>query len=296
MDSLFINLPVDLQYIIVGYNPRVIFNLSRSELEKYDWFKLIKIIFSLGHEKSSCTNEEIMRAYLHNCKHKSKIICSFTSTIVRLIDGRLMVSGYNVRENIFKEVNLPSQSVEIIVGGSYTIIKLRDGTLMRGLHDNGLWDIGLGGDGKIFIGIDKIPGDIAELVSGQYHSIIRLKDGTLMSWGYNTCGELGLGDNNNRNMFEKIINTPKNIVEVICGSYFTFIKLADGTLMSCGNNDQGQLGLGDNNGRNIFCEIKGIPKNIAKVICGMHHCIIQLTDGTLMCCGKNDTGELGLGD
>ena len=66
--------------------------------------------------------------------------------------------------------------------------------------------------------------------------------------------------------------------------------------MSCGLNDFGQLGHGDCSNRNIFEEIKGIPRNISDVACGDHHTIIKLTDGMLMSCGYNKFGQLGHGD
>src|ERR1700733_3078167 len=103
-------------------------------------------------------------------------------------------------------------------------------------------------------------------------------------------------DLTHRNIFQEIKGIPKNISEVICGFYHTIIKLTDGTLMSCGYNEYGQLGHGDRSITNIFEEIKGIPKNISEVICGGYHTIIKLTDGTLMSCGYNFSGQLGHGD
>ncbi|AYV81490.1 MAG: hypothetical protein Harvfovirus37_4 [Harvfovirus sp.] len=91
--SLFKNIPVDLQCIVVGYHPRGIFNLP--ELEKYDWFKLIRIIFRLSYERGLCSNEEMMKVYLHNCHRKSNVVCSSMCTIIKSIDRRLMICGFS---------------------------------------------------------------------------------------------------------------------------------------------------------------------------------------------------------
>ncbi|AYV81199.1 MAG: chromosome condensation regulator [Harvfovirus sp.] len=284
---LFRNLPYDLQYIIADYNPRSIFYLL-SETDKFDWFKLTKRIFSLDYDKRASTNEQIMKAYLHNCRRRSNIICDHTHTIIRTRDRRLMISGYRLEDNRFKEIVLPLESDEIIMCFNYTIIKLKDCTLMRAFPY---------GYGMSFVPIEKLPRNITQVISGSYHTIIRFTDGTLMGWGLNTRGELGLGTLYSPITFEKIF-LPTYVVDVTCGINSTFIKLADGTLMSCGNNAFGQLGLGleDNEIRNIFSEIKNIPKTVAKVICWHHSVFIKFEDGTLMSCGDNHAGQLGLGN
>src|SRR5438477_1912301 len=50
------------------------------------------------------------------------------------------------------------------------------------------------------------------------------------------------------------IDNPK----IACGWKHTIIMKSDGTLLSCGNNSNGQLGHGDNHNRNKFEEIKGL--------------------------------------
>ncbi|AYV81200.1 MAG: chromosome condensation regulator [Harvfovirus sp.] len=278
---LFRNLPHDLQYIIADYNPRSIFHLL-SETDKFDWFKLTKRIFSLDYDNRASTNEQIMKAYLHNCRRRSNIICDYSFTIVRTRDRRLIIFG-NDLDNSYREIVVSAKSDEVILSANYTIIKLKNNTLMRGLHSIGC---------QInFVPFEKLPWTIAQVVSGYYHTIIRFTDGTLMGWGLNIKirEQLGFGT------LEKIF-VPAYVVDVTCGTNSTFIKLADGTLMSCGNNEFGQLGLGDNQIRTIFSEIKNIPKTVAKVICWHNSPFIKLQDGTLMSCGDNLEGQLGLGD
>src|SRR5205814_1926245 len=82
----------------------------------------------------------------------------------------------------------------------------------------------------------------------------------------------------------------KKIMEVVCGCYHTIIRLTDGTLMSCGNNEYGQLGQGDTKNRTKFEEIKNMPKNIMEIVCGTYHTIVRLTDGTIISCGYNYYG------
>ncbi|AYV82779.1 MAG: chromosome condensation regulator [Hyperionvirus sp.] len=306
--DLIKNLPIDLLYIITNYDPKILFRiLPKSELIKYDWFKLIKINFSLIYQRDACTNEEIMQVYLDNCTKKSKIVCGEYYTIIRLADGTLMSCGSNnfgqlghgdnISRNVFAEIKgIGKKIVEVTCGAHHTIIRLIDGTLM-GCGTNYYGQLGLGRmERNSFEEIKNIPKNITQVICGNQITIIKLTDGTLMACGLNLYGQLGFGDINTRFVFEEIKGIGKNIAQVICGINETIIRLTDGTLMVCGYNSQGQFGLGDNMSRFLFSEIRGIPKNIDQVICGAYHIIIRLTDGTLLSCGSNHEGQLGLGD
>ena len=79
-------------------------------------------------------------------------------------------------------------------------------------------------------------------------------------------------------------------------SNHTLILKNNGTLYGCGRNDYGQLGLGDESNRTTLT-ITGINTNdIKSVYCGYTHTIILKNNGTLWGCGRNDYGQLGLGD
>ena len=129
-----------------------------------------------------------------------------------------------------------------------------------------------------------------------YHSLILKNDGTLWGCGYNAYGELGLGDSNNKYTFTEVTTNTDNIKSVYCGYGHTLILKNDGTLWGCGKNDYGQLGLGDTNSRYTFTKVTTNTDNIKSVYCGKEHTVILKNDGTLWGCGRNDLGQLGLGD
>ena len=70
----------------------------------------------------------------------------------------------------------------------------------------------------------------------------------------------------------------------------------DGTLWSCGLNNYGQLGLGDDYNRTTFTQVTTNINDIKEIYCGDYHTIILENDGTLWGCGYNEYGQLGLGD
>ena len=127
-----------------------------------------------------------------------------------------------------------------------------------------------------------------------YYSLILENDGTLWGCGQNNYGQLGLGDNNNRNIFTQV--TTNDIKSVYCGDSHTFILENDGTLWGCGRNNEGQLGLGDTANRNTFTQITTNANDIKEIYCGFYHTLILKNDNTLWGCGHNEYGQLGLGD
>ena len=68
----------------------------------------------------------------------------------------------------------------------------------------------------------------------------------LFGFGNNFYGQLGLGDNNDRNV-PILIMTDKTIRKIVRGEYHTFILKESGEMFAFGYNAYGQLGLGDNN-------------------------------------------------
>ena len=76
----------------------------------------------------------------------------------------------------------------------------------------------------------------------------------------------------------------------------TFILKNDGTLWGCGNNNDGELGLGNTTNRYTFTQITTNVDNIKSVYGGYDHTLILKNDGTLWASGWNNYGQLGLED
>ena len=128
------------------------------------------------------------------------------------------------------------------------------------------------------------------------HSLILKNDGTLWSCGYNVYGQLGLGDTTNRNTFTQVTTNTNDIKSIYCGDYHSFILKNDGTLWGSGYNGYGQLGLGNTSKKYTFTQVTTNADDIKSVYCGAYHTFILKNDGTLWGCGRNDYGQLGLGD
>jgi len=128
-------------------------------------------------------------------------------------------------------------------------------------------------------------------VGGEHSAIIK-NDGELWTTGGNSHGELGLGDETDRNSFTD--TEIRDVKSVSLGSGHSAIIKNDGSLWVSGNNFHGQLGLGDNDDRNVFTDT-GI-RDVSIVSAGRISLFIIKNDGSLWCTGNNLYGHLGLGD
>lgn len=91
----------------------------------------------------------------------------------------------------------------------------------------------------------------------------------------------------------EIINRIADDFQFAC-SDLHMVVLKNRVIYACGNNDHGQLGLGDYNIINKFCEVN--IKNVVKVVCGDNYTVVLTHKGHVYTSGCNDYGQLGLGD
>ncbi|MBI3976703.1 MAG: hypothetical protein HY331_00825, partial [Chloroflexi bacterium] len=145
------------------------------------------------------------------------------------------------------------------------------------------------------------------LVSGNAHTCALLGNGTVKCWGWNNAGQLGLGDTNNRGdgSNEMGSNLPAvqlggTAVALTAGIWHTCALLSDSAVKCWGQNNYGQLGLGDTDSRGDGPNEMGtnLPAvqlggtAVALTAGGSHNCAL-LNDGVVKCWGY---GLLGLGD
>ena len=125
---------------------------------------------------------------------------------------------------------------------SHTLILKNNSTLWRcGNNQNGQLGLGDKVNKKTFTQTTINVDNIKLIYCGYVNTFILKNDSTLWGCGYNNCGQLGLGDANDRNTFVQIIANTNNIKSIYCGGYHTLILKNDGTLWACGDNQYGQL-------------------------------------------------------
>jgi alpha-tubulin suppressor-like RCC1 family protein len=150
------------------------------------------------------------------------------------------------------------------------------------------------------------PGDetyltnVIAVSAGKHHSVALCSDGTVWTWGTNTDGQLG-NDKLPGQMQSRpaqVVNSDgtgflTDIVAISAGSYHTLALKKNGTVLSWGKNDSGQLGLGlnaDNYQTPLpINELTGITH----ISAGESHSLARKSNGTLWAWGNNESGQLG---
>jgi alpha-tubulin suppressor-like RCC1 family protein len=138
---------------------------------------------------------------------------------------------------------------------------------------------------------------VKQVAAGGYHSVMLTRDGDVFTWGYGSHGQLG-HDNTDQQLVPKRVEGLTNVTDIAAGSVHSLAVVEAGSLYTWGYDDEGQLGLGDHGDgtkRNVPTEVPGVNEVVA-VAAGNFHSFALSRDGTVMACGYNIVGQLGLGD
>ncbi|KAJ5072417.1 regulator of chromosome condensation [Anaeramoeba ignava] len=141
---------------------------------------------------------------------------------------------------------------------------------------------------KEFINISSLIEDtndriIQDIVSGSNSIYLLTSNQNVYGIGSNYYGQLGF-DSETLYKTEKPILMMKNVSKIFSGtdSYFIFILNSNKELFGCGDNEYGQLGLGESrNEKKIrkLTKIQNIPKGkIIDIQCGSFHSIMLIED------------------
>ena len=128
--------------------------------------------------------------------------------------------------------------------------------------------------------------------AGYTHSLILSNTGQVFAFGNNNQGQLGLGNNGNRNT-PTVIPNLNNIIQVSVGFEFSLILSNEGQVYAFGINTTGQLGLRDYKNRNNPTLIENLPA-IIQISAGKFHSLILSKDGQAYSFGHGESGQLGL--
>jgi len=176
----------------------------------------------------------------------------------------------------------------------HSLALLNDGTV-KAFGDNTSGQLGLGNTTTPITTPTLIPGlsNVKQIACGNGHSLVLLNDGTVKAFGYNTSGQLGLG-NTTPYTSPIVIPSLTNVKQISCGSNHSLVLLNDGTVYGFGNNI-GQLGLGNTTDQHSPTLISSLS-NVNQIACGSSHSLVLLNDGTVKAFGYNNNGQLGLGN
>lgn len=163
------------------------------------------------------------------------------------------------------------------------------------------------GLGTSNVGVQTIPHPVekqgvlvGKLYANTRNLFVLYEDGDLYALGYNGYGQLGIG--NTANQF-KLIKSAENVVKLSTSSVgyhqdhnHVMILKSDQTVWLTGNNDEGQLGNGNETHQNTWIKAD-VPSAKDILAIGTNHgnSYILTVDGKVWASGVNSYGQLGDG-
>jgi alpha-tubulin suppressor-like RCC1 family protein len=138
---------------------------------------------------------------------------------------------------------------------------------------------------------------VKQVAAGTLHSIVLTREGDVFTWGDGSRGQLGHGNMDSQRV-PKRVEGLTNVTDIAAGEAHILALVEVGPVYTWGHNGHGQLGLGDHGystNRNVPTVVQGVNEVVA-VAAGAYHSFALSRDGTVMACGRNDAGQLGLGD
>ena len=207
------------------------------------------------------------------------------------------------------------RTAKAIAAGDYHTCAILDNASIKCWGANASGQLGIGdtnnrGDessemGDILPAIDLGSGRTATAITaGNQHTCAILDNASIKCWGANASGQLGIGDTSNRGdesseMGDTLpavdLGSGRTAKVIVAGGSHTCTILDDSSIKCWGENDQGQLGLG-NTTDSLNASVVDMGSGItAKAIAaGESHTCVILNNSAIKCWGRANEGQMGL--
>ena len=211
------------------------------------------------------------------------------------------------------QVDAISGSLSVAAGNAHTLVVAPDHTVYAWGY-NGYGQLGAGDTTDRATAVQVAsPFDasrpltnVVAVAAGTHHSLVLTADGLVYAWGRNYEGELGSGDTTQRATPVTVTvasGAPlTNVVSIAAGNYHSLAVTSGGAVYAWGDNDNGQLGVGDTARRYTAVPVASPfdatqpMTGIVAVAGGNSFSLFLSTSGAVYGVGYNNNGQLGTGD
>jgi alpha-tubulin suppressor-like RCC1 family protein len=137
---------------------------------------------------------------------------------------------------------------------------------------------------------------VAAASAGWSHTCVLKKDGTVWCWGNNNAGQ-SRGDQTVATVpVPTAVPGVAGATMIAAGDSYTCALVSGGAVLCWGYNNKGQLGIGPiTNASEPPTSVAGLT-GATQVAAAFEHTCALKSDGTVVCWGGNESGQLGTGD
>jgi len=240
-----------------------------------------------------------------------QVAAGFQHSACLTADGLVFVSGDQLGVEDTEHRVVPTlvrgelqgrKVLQVAAGAAHTVCVTEDGAVLV-FGSNGNGQLGVGDIQEKYVPT-LLRGElenksVIQVSAGDGYSVFVTADGLVFACGYNSKGQLGVGGTEERNVPTLVTGQlqGKTAVYVAASDNHTLCITTDGSLFSWGDNECGQLGVGDTESRHVPTLVTGLQgKRVVHVAAGQSHTICSTADGSVFTWGGGDDGKLGLGD
>lgn len=218
-----------------------------------------------------------------------------------------MGNGIKIEDTISIATKVLSAVESVDTGYNFTMIVKKDGTLWA-TGENGLGQLGLGNTNDVTSFTQAIDSNgnpmtgVSSVSTGRNYTLALKKDGTLWATGQNFQGQLGLGDNLDKNVFTQVTGLGTTVSKIATGDFHSLILLSNGDILTAGDNWFGALGNGNGGagtGTNVYTKVTDTATigTVLRMEGNQVGSFIVNTDGDLYVSGDNwATNDFPQGD
>ncbi len=215
-------------------------------------------------------------------------------------DGQLG-DGNKVSSDVPVEAKLPKRmKVTAIAGGGYHNLALTSSGAVLAWGEGNYGEVGDGSTKSSDVPVTvKLPKGtkVIAISAGKFDSLALTSAGSVLAWGYNGLGALGDGNTKSTDVPVKV-KLPRgvHVIAIAGGAYHSLALTSKGSVLSWGDNINGQLGDGKTKSSDVPVQVK-LPKGtqVTAVAAGVSYSLALTSTGSLLAWGVNLAGQLGDG-
>lgn len=293
--SLFKSFSKEIIFNLIKYSSNII-NYCLKKNMNVNWKLLYNFLFKFKNNTKIPAphtypyNKE--NKWLNAIINKHKIKKDIDYDHFKLLkNGQVMESKIHLRCLKFELMKNINNVYDIISSQKNVVLLLNNGQIM--FRGNNYFDpFGLGYSGTTHdFKLIKV-NNIAYVFGSLNYIILLLGNGQTMICGFDKfiATDFEIEKSNTKKLQlirDKTGNIIKNVINVFCGDSNIFLLLKNRTIMACGENKKGQIGLGD---MEVHAKFELVPEifNVKKIVVDYFDSVILLENGQIMSCVFNN--------